>query len=265
MSRRFTSTHAFTLIELLVVISIIALLISLLLPVLSSARQSASTSSCLSTSKQLSMSHAMYVIDSKGYGFTWGSSGVAQKELFWMDIILRNNYWESGEEIALCPEATTIPPNDRPYQGFGAAHLAWGNPAVLSGSYVDNYVGSYGWNGWLADTRIGGDWIYASGNRADFWSVIDEVPDATSTPVFGDSAWNVRAPRDTDGWNGNLEDPMDPYSGFQISGFTMNRHPGTTVNLAYLDGHAQTTPVGELWQQQWSKNFTLSEGPADLY
>lgn len=257
--------RAFTLIELLVVISIIALLIAILLPALSQARAAGRAVACMSTTRQLATAHAVYGIDNDGYGFIYGSSGAgaAGQKDFWMDVLVTRGYWAAGDEVALCPEATDIRPAGETFQGFGAARLAWGDPVLWQNEYVGSYIGSYGWNGWLADTRVGGDWTFFGGPTS-FWSRIDEVPTTSQTPVFGDSAWNVRLPRHTEGWNGNLNDPMTPWLGYQISGFTMNRHPGPTVNLAFLDGHAEAVRLPRLWQLQWSKGFMPVEAPGGL-
>lgn len=56
----------FTLIELLVVISIIALLVAVLLPALSSAREAARTSACLSNFRQMGISIVTYAGDYDG-------------------------------------------------------------------------------------------------------------------------------------------------------------------------------------------------------
>src|SRR5512135_1254151 len=53
----------FTLIELLVVIAIIAILAAILFPVFAQAREKARQTACLSNSKQLSTSIAMYTQD----------------------------------------------------------------------------------------------------------------------------------------------------------------------------------------------------------
>ncbi len=63
MSRSHASQRAFTLIELLVVIAIIAILAAILFPVFAQAREKARQTSCLSNTKQISLSFFMYAQD----------------------------------------------------------------------------------------------------------------------------------------------------------------------------------------------------------
>ena len=62
-----TNRRAFTLIELLVVISIIALLIAILLPALSAARAAARGMACLSNQRQIAIGAYAYTADNRDY------------------------------------------------------------------------------------------------------------------------------------------------------------------------------------------------------
>jgi len=71
--------RGFTLIELLVVIAIIAILAAILFPVFAKAKEAAKKTSCLSNTKQVSLSMIQYMADYDDYtvpvnGCDWGSA-----------------------------------------------------------------------------------------------------------------------------------------------------------------------------------------------
>ncbi|NLO73165.1 MAG: prepilin-type N-terminal cleavage/methylation domain-containing protein [candidate division WS1 bacterium] len=71
--------HGFTLIELLVVIAIIAILAAILFPVFARARAKALQASCLSNTKQLGLSFAMYATDYDNKLPTYNNGSVVDK------------------------------------------------------------------------------------------------------------------------------------------------------------------------------------------
>ena len=46
--------------------------------------------------------------------------------------------------------------------------------------------------------------------------------------------------------------------GAGMSGFCMARH-GRAINVVFLDGHARTVPLAELWKLKWNRRFVPTE------
>jgi prepilin-type processing-associated H-X9-DG protein len=143
------------------------------------------------------------------------------------------------KNILLCPEAST------PSYGNGSATSAWGpydpakgSPATMA--FVGNNFASYGINGWLYSTADdmaeGSLWIRAR--------LADRIP------VFAESTW-------VDGWPAGaqsatpetLADTKSEEAG--IVRFQIARH-GQSINISFLDGHAEQWPLQTLGSLQWT-------------
>jgi prepilin-type processing-associated H-X9-DG protein len=181
------------------------------------------------------------------------------------------------------------PPHGSPNaQGgaWGGTTWPWG-----PGTYTDiPYVASsYGMNGWLYDLNTSpknGSGIpypvfwsgLVAGNLTPVPSVsswpsyfvnLRSPTNAALTPAFGDCSWHDAWPMDfNNSPNGGLDQAPDAahlISGTQyddnigstqpnwamMDRFCMKRH-GSGVNLVFLDGHAETVKLANLWNLYWS-------------
>ena len=230
----------FTLVELLVVIGIIALLISILMPALNNARRVARTTQCMSNVRQLGMAFQMYTMANKGKCFIYDPSRV---ESFWTELL--SPHVQNLEFASICPEASEPSPF-----GWGSVNLAW---------VAFNHTGSYAFNAWLhhrgrnpPDAFQGGqNWGFGP---PDAWYNFP-VPNASRVPVFADSAW-------VDTWPTDADQPGDLVTGNsfwdEMQRVCLKRHgfrSSKSVNVVFVDGHAETVRLADLWKLRWSRVF----------
>jgi prepilin-type N-terminal cleavage/methylation domain-containing protein/prepilin-type processing-associated H-X9-DG protein len=255
--------RAFTLIELMVVVAIIAVLVAILLPSLNRARSKARTSYCSANTRGMTTAVSMYVADyQRMIPFTqkitdsW--TQVLNKAGNNLGITIKNR---------ICPEAQDTASKDPAVQPWwGTARLAWGNTPETGSDPVTGLplTSSYALNGYLysgapSDIQfISGD-ANAYGRRHRFPIMYKD----SEIPVFADAIWRHVFPAPTDGPGANLETPgPNSYGNHPMSKMVMNRH-NKTLNVSFLDGHADTLPLARLWFLSWSRDWAApAKAPA---
>jgi prepilin-type N-terminal cleavage/methylation domain-containing protein/prepilin-type processing-associated H-X9-DG protein len=255
MKRRRMRARArgFTLVELLVVIGIIAVLIAILLPALNKARAAARTTQCLSNIRQMGAGFLSYSqFECRGKSFLDTDSG--PDEPHWMWRI--SPYVQKLEFVSVCPETAGLgnvlvgPPQN------------WYTGSINTYWQLENRHSSYALNCWIYRLTGPNDVIITAlgmGTPGDYFK-LPYVKETDRIPLFADGGWcgtwpvetddpkNFAPAYDTTCYNGGLSGPQ------QMQRIYMKRH-GKAINVVFLDSHAETVPLGGLWQLKWSMKF----------
>ena len=260
MSNRAFVRRAFTLIELLVVISIIALLIAILLPALSAAGAAARASSCLTTTRQQSIAHNVWMAERKERLMAWDANGYFE----WVTQI--EEYTTSEAGIFLCAEADKDIDFGTNYVGRvrGSATSPW--------SYGEPFIASYALNGFMYDINDGtnnsSNWTRPdTPPTKDYWwgSYVHNVDEPSEVPFTTDGMWPV-------GWPEHEDPPPPDGQGSLVTGaaggsgnntfvrFLIDRHPGTTNNVSFVDGHSESVTAKGLYELQWGPRYDTDIG-----
>jgi prepilin-type N-terminal cleavage/methylation domain-containing protein/prepilin-type processing-associated H-X9-DG protein len=248
--------HGFTLIELLVVVAIIALLISILLPGLAKARAIARRAACLANSRAVDTSFQLYISD-------WNTLLAYDGTITTNQWVLPLQSYGNVEKVRQCPAATTL---NIVSGTAGTAVQPWYQTNAL----VGKQTGAYCLNGWLFnvtapssssghhdddddDDDNRGSAGSSSLNAAYFWH-LPVTRKASSIPVVADATWSETWPLETDAVPSSTLLGSGNSATNQMGRAVIVRH-NKSVNVAFMDGHAENMTLPKLWSLDWHLNW----------
>lgn len=246
--RKHRQRRGFTIVELLVVVAIVTILVAVLLPAIATARHKAKGVQCQANLRTLHQAFTAYCQDNNGRSFAY----VTTAQGFWAKLLLPFGCTPAS---LLCPEAYELNGT-----GIGTATVAWGGPGNPYANRIGINPGSYGFNGWLYEAAPPAQAQQLPNNppKTAYWHLPPSA-DASQIPVFADSVWVEGWPQGSDlpvtsgPPPGSLVGPGASIAGAPsgsiqyMQEFCLDRHPHRRVNVEFLDGHADSFAVEELW------------------
>ncbi|MDR1283309.1 MAG: DUF1559 domain-containing protein [Opitutaceae bacterium] len=242
---RVTRVRAFTLIELLTVIAIIGILAAIIIPTVSRVRASARAVTCKSNLRQIALAALMFA-DERGFyppsrAVANGGSGVSQTDnnnsgpLLWPQTLRpylgsktklnADKLYGTGNAVGICPGRLYVPP------------VAGETNLVSYAAHPEIMVDDSGGKKPLRQGAVARPTqviLFADaaqqtqgGAQSNFYNVTE----ATSTTTT-DSATPVAT----------SSDEPDPTT----RAIFRYRHPGDTLNAAFVDGHVRQFKKGEI-------------------
>jgi len=144
----------------------------------------------------------------------------------------------------------------------GAAFSHWG-PYGRAMRYFDpkgntkHLAGAYTYNGYCLRLHASGDdtTLLKSGQAKDQnWLWRTSYKGFSQAPIISDGTWPSGWMKETDAVPGNLYDPANNNGATALSPnwnrIVIARH-GMAINVAFMDGHATTVELPDLWKLKW--------------